>query len=407
MSIMSSYVTTLTRRQPDFNVRMRGATPRVDVDACVIAIRLGSNTVPGEDSNLGSGITLMGGSNTSGFSVRCLADNGVVLSGTGMPLAASVYEPYISLRTAVDVEHLRVDSNGVHVPRLSALAYGNLPHAFRGEPEGATETVPPSAAALTDAYGTLSNMIAMQTTSTIDSNFYLANDVPLLSTEGEPRLQFNTHGHTTFGANGVANSSACNLAFVWSDCGAARDVMRMDAASNDLWVRGGAQLDGGVLRVGAARLAAGGSNLGLNLPDGVAPAAALHVNGAVYATEEMFGLSDARVKTAVRPLTGALRRVRAITGCTYAMIDDPPGRGRHVGVIAQDVQRALPEAVHQDPEGRLSVAYGNLVALSLQAIKELEAEQRRLRAALRRRQWQWQRRGLAGVIRPGRPQQQR
>ena len=389
---LMSYVTTLTRRQPDFNVRIRGGAPRVDVDAATFAFRLGSNVaIDGTGSNLGAGLTLGIGSNGApSFSVRCLpppsggGGTGVVLSGTDQTLVAAggpSYEPFLSMRTTVDIERLRVDSNGVFIPRLNAQVYNSLPHAFRGEPEGTTETMPPSAAALTDAYAALSNLVTQSVNQNVGSNFTLANDVVLASTEGEGRFRFDTHGHTTFGANGTA--SPCNLAFVWADNGAARDVMRLDGACNDLWVRGGAQLDGGVLQVGAARLAASGSNLGLNLPDGVAPVAALHVNGAVYTTEEMFGLSDARVKTAVRPLTGALRRVRGITGCTYAMRNDPPDRARRIGVIAQDVQRALPEAVHQGPDGRLSVAYGNLVALSLQAIKELEVEQRRLRARLR------------------------
>jgi hypothetical protein len=43
-------------------------------------------------------------------------------------------------------------------------------------------------------------------------------------------------------------------------------------------------------------------------------------------------------------------------------------------VIAQEVQAVQPELVQEDSEGRLSVAYGNMVGLLIEAIKELSAE---------------------------------
>ena len=42
--------------------------------------------------------------------------------------------------------------------------------------------------------------------------------------------------------------------------------------------------------------------------------------------------------------------------------------GRKTGVIAQHVQKVLPEAVMEDEDGYLSVAYGNMVGL--EAIKQ-------------------------------------
>jgi len=44
-------------------------------------------------------------------------------------------------------------------------------------------------------------------------------------------------------------------------------------------------------------------------------------------------------------------------------------------VVAQEIERALPEAVSEDPvTGHLHVAYGNMVGLLIEAIKELSAE---------------------------------
>jgi peptidoglycan hydrolase CwlO-like protein len=47
--------------------------------------------------------------------------------------------------------------------------------------------------------------------------------------------------------------------------------------------------------------------------------------------------------------------------------------GRKTGVIAQHVQKVLPEAVIEDEDGYLSVAYGNMMGLAINAIKELSS----------------------------------
>ena len=49
---------------------------------------------------------------------------------------------------------------------------------------------------------------------------------------------------------------------------------------------------------------------------------------------------------------------------------------KHTGVIAQDVESVLPEVVHtgDDPDGTKSVAYGNMVGLLIEAIKDLSNE---------------------------------
>ena len=61
--------------------------------------------------------------------------------------------------------------------------------------------------------------------------------------------------------------------------------------------------------------------------------------------------------------------MQQLTGYTYTRTDSGE---RQTGLIAQDVQKVLPEAV-VDGE-HLSLAYGNLVGLLVEAIKELRAE---------------------------------
>jgi hypothetical protein len=55
---------------------------------------------------------------------------------------------------------------------------------------------------------------------------------------------------------------------------------------------------------------------------------------------------------------------------------------RRTGVIAQDVELVLPEAVSTDESGIKSVAYGNMVGLLIESIKELRDEVEKLKAII-------------------------
>jgi hypothetical protein len=93
-----------------------------------------------------------------------------------------------------------------------------------------------------------------------------------------------------------------------------------------------------------------------------------------YHTGVMTSSSDRRLKQDIEPITGALDKVNALNGVTFDYIDDN-SPDRQTGLIAQDVQAVLPEAVSTLPDSEhLGVAYGNVVGLLVEAIKELKAE---------------------------------
>lgn len=100
---------------------------------------------------------------------------------------------------------------------------------------------------------------------------------------------------------------------------------------------------------------------------GGAISGSISVTGDITASGNVTAYSDARLKSNVETVTGALALVCALRGVRYTK-DGAPG----VGVIAQEVQEVVPEVV-QDGEF-LSVAYGNLVGVLIEAVKEL-AEQ--------------------------------
>ena len=113
----------------------------------------------------------------------------------------------------------------------------------------------------------------------------------------------------------------------------------------------------------------------------VSPSYTLDVTGAIRATGDIIAYSDLRVKSNLEKITGALDKVAAINGYTFTRSDGDSDE-RHAGVVAQEVQEVLPEVVSVDKEGRLSVAYGNMVALLIEALKEEKSKREALEGEL-------------------------
>ena len=65
--------------------------------------------------------------------------------------------------------------------------------------------------------------------------------------------------------------------------------------------------------------------------------------------------------------------MQSINGVTFNRTDLNLGR-KQTGLIAQELQKVLPEAVIETSDGTLAVAYGNVVGLLVEAIKELKSE---------------------------------
>jgi len=129
-------------------------------------------------------------------------------------------------------------------------------------------------------------------------------------------------------------------------------------ASQPLQVTGSAYVSGG-LGVGVANNTTAGN---------------IVVSGTVTAN------SDERLKKNIKPLENALEKVLSLRGVEYDRIDN---QEHQIGLIAQEVEKIIPEIVY--PKGpapeyeRKSVAYANLVALLIEAIKEQNIEIQKLK----------------------------
>jgi hypothetical protein len=109
--------------------------------------------------------------------------------------------------------------------------------------------------------------------------------------------------------------------------------------------------------------AAGGLSVGTTTDPGA---------GAILASGNITAYSDIRVKESVEQITGALDRVQRIRGVTYTRTDLEDTERRYAGVIAQEIEQVLPEAIFDSGELK-AVDYNATIGLLIEAIKELTA----------------------------------
>jgi hypothetical protein len=96
-------------------------------------------------------------------------------------------------------------------------------------------------------------------------------------------------------------------------------------------------------------------------------------SGNLVATGDVTAFSDVKLKENVITVDNAVEKVLAMRGVFYNR-KDIEDKSRKVGVIAQEVQEILPEVVTTSEDGTLGVAYGNIVGVLIEAIKEQQQQ---------------------------------
>lgn len=109
------------------------------------------------------------------------------------------------------------------------------------------------------------------------------------------------------------------------------------------------------------------------------PSYKLDVNGTIRATGDVIAYSDARVKENVKTIDNAIDKVTQLRGVSYNKIGETEEK---IGVIAQEIEKVLPQVVQEDAEGMKSVAYGNIVGVLIEAIKEQQKQIEELKAKI-------------------------
>jgi len=113
----------------------------------------------------------------------------------------------------------------------------------------------------------------------------------------------------------------------------------------------------------------------------------LFVNGAAYKPGggSWSNSSDERLKKNIQPLTGVLDKLLELRGVSYEYKD--PDRihelsGERIGMIAQQVEKVFPDWVSTGTDGYKRLTYRGFEALTVEALRQLRAEQDAKMAAL-------------------------
>jgi hypothetical protein len=138
------------------------------------------------------------------------------------------------------------------------------------------------------------------------------------------------------------------------------------------------------ITVGSSPITTSGS-ISISIPQSVATSATVQF-AEVRSTGEVtaYYSSDRDLKENIRPIDNALGKLRQITGVMFDWSDEYiESRGgkdgffvrkEDTGVIAQDVEKVLPEVVAKREDGTLGVKYEKMLGLVIQAINELAEE---------------------------------
>ena len=125
-----------------------------------------------------------------------------------------------------------------------------------------------------------------------------------------------------------------------------------------------------------------GGGGGSGLPSGMTYSSSiLDVTGQIRATGDVtaFYSSDIRYKDNIKVIDNAVDKVSQIRGVEFDWNDKSDWEGHDIGVIAQEVEKVVPEIVIERDNGYKAVNYQKLTALLIEAVKELKEEIKELK----------------------------
>jgi hypothetical protein len=114
-----------------------------------------------------------------------------------------------------------------------------------------------------------------------------------------------------------------------------------------------------------------GCNLLQNISSNYISQNTLIVAGQIYTTNDVTTDSDISYKYNIKKIRGALNIINRLNGYTFNRNDIYDGNDRrYCGLIAQEVNDVIPEAIQVKHDNKLRVYYNNLAGLFVEGIKE-------------------------------------
>jgi len=110
--------------------------------------------------------------------------------------------------------------------------------------------------------------------------------------------------------------------------------------------------------------------------------------GRIDATNDVvaFSTSDIRFKCNIKEIADPIEKINQIAGVEFDWISDQENHGfegHDIGVIAQEIEAVLPEAVTTRDSGYKAVKYEKIIPLLIEAIKAQNKKIERLETLLK------------------------
>jgi len=99
----------------------------------------------------------------------------------------------------------------------------------------------------------------------------------------------------------------------------------------------------------------------------------INLEGGLRATDDVVAYysSDIALKNNISSIDSPLEKLNQISGVMFDWNEKSPYSGHDVGVLAQEIEKVLPEAVTTRQNGVKAVRYDKIIPLLIEAIKEL------------------------------------
>ena len=281
------------------------------------------------------------------------------------PNAMSLFSPTVHIGTNSNVSTGRALEVVGNMGLTGTLQSGTIPWARLSE-------IPPSATRGEISAANIANTsgVAVGFITGRRMHHALTSSSILVRTSGNQTIGGNKRfsGFTGFG---VAPSTSYRI---YSRSSGNAAYIRTNSTSSSIYalrVRTGANSTA-LTVMGNARVGVGTAS----------PSQALHVIGQILASDNITAYSDINLKDNIETIPDAINKVSKINGVTYTRNDQKNKESRHAGVIAQEVEAVLPEVVETNQDGIKSVAYGNMVGLLVEAIKEQQGQIEELKSEI-------------------------
>jgi len=104
----------------------------------------------------------------------------------------------------------------------------------------------------------------------------------------------------------------------------------------------------------------------------------IYVTGTIKASDDIvaYASSDERLKDDIQPIKNPIEKINSISGNSFVWKEEKQDiyKGKDYGVIAQEIEKVLPELVHTKEDGYKSVKYDKIIPLLIEGIKDLNRE---------------------------------